>query len=114
MKAKSQIVAGGGWRGTRLDRIKVKAWIALILAMFFGGVSILSIGSVLFYACIPAAVSLTVSVVLFIREQPIEIESLSGRVGSDPRKLYGRFGGCGMATTKCNEAGSSEGDEPSN
>lgn len=102
MKTMSRIVAGGGWRGTRRDQIKVKAWVALILAMACGGVSILSIGSVFFYACIPAVVSLTVSVVLFIREQPVTIESFSGRVGADPRKLYGRFGGSDTATMKRN------------
>lgn len=67
-----------------------------------GGVSILSIGSVVVYACIPAVVGLTVAVVLFIRERPIEIESLSGRVVADPRKLYGRYGGSEMTTIKRN------------
>ncbi len=90
MKTTSQIVAGGGWRGTRLYRVKVKACIALIITMIFVIVSVSSIGTVLFYAFIPAAISLFVSLILFIREQDIEVESLTGRVGTDPRKLYGR------------------------
>ena len=90
MKTTSHIVAGGGWRGIRLDRVKVKACIALIIAIVSLIVSVSSIGTVLFYAFIPAVISLIVSVVLFIREQPIEVESLTGRVGTDPRKLYGR------------------------
>jgi len=90
MKTTSQIVAGGGWRGTRLHRVKVKACIALITTMILVIVSVSSIGSVLFYAFIPAVVSLIVSMILFIREQPTEVESLTGRVGTDPSKLYGR------------------------
>ncbi len=90
MKSISQIVAGGGWRGTRVDRIKVKAWSALVLAMIFGGVSIVSIGSVLFYAFVPAMITLIASLILFVRERPVEIESPSGRVGDDRRNLYGR------------------------
>jgi hypothetical protein len=85
----SHIVAGGGWRGTRLDRVKVKACIALTLAIILLIVSVASIGTVLFYASIPAVISLIVSVVLFIRERPVEVESLTGRAGTDPRKLYG-------------------------
>jgi hypothetical protein len=92
MKTTSHIVAGGGWRGTRLDRVRVKACIALIMAMILGVVSVSSIGTILVYAFIPAVGSLIVAIILFIREVPIEIESLTGRVGTDPRKLYGRSG----------------------
>lgn len=90
MKTKSHIVSGGGWRGTRLDRVKIKACFSLMIAIIFLLVSVSSIGTVLFYAFIPAVISLIVSMILFIREQPIEVESLTGRVGTDPRKLYGR------------------------
>jgi hypothetical protein len=90
MKETSQIVAGGGCRGTRCSRVKVKACIALILAIVFLVIALSSIGTVLFYASIPAVISLAVSVVLFIRELPIAIESPTGGVGTDPRKLYGR------------------------
>lgn len=88
----SQIVAGGGWRGTRIDRIKVKACVALIMAMILVVLSLSSIGTIFVYAFIPAVGSLVVSIILFIREVPIEIESLTGRVETDPRKLYGRSG----------------------
>ena len=90
MKTTSHIVAGGGWRGTRLNRVKVKACIALMIAIILLIVSVSSIGTVLVYGFIPAVISFIVSLVLFIREQPIEVESLTGRVGTDPRKLYGR------------------------
>ena len=106
----SQIVAGGGWRRTRLDRVKVKACIALLVAMILGGVSIVSMGSVLFFACIPAVVSLIVSVVLFIRERSIEIESLTGRVGTDPKKLYSRSGSFDIKTHKLNAEQAGDGD----
>jgi len=92
MKTTSQIVAGGGWRGTRLDGVRVKACIALLMTMILVVVSVSSIGTVLVYAFIPAVGSLILSIILFIREVPIEIESLKGRVGTDPRKLYGRSG----------------------
>jgi len=89
VKTISQIVAGGGWRGARRYRIKVKACVTLILAMFLGSLSMFSIESFFFYACIPAVISLISSGMLFIREKSIEIESLSGEVGTDPRNLYG-------------------------
>ncbi|HSP42194.1 MAG TPA: hypothetical protein VLO11_04945 [Luteolibacter sp.] len=102
MKTTSQIVAESGWRGTRLDRVKVKACIALIATIIFLIVSVSSLGTVLFYAFIPAVVSLIVSVVLFIRERPIEVKSLAGRVGTDPRKLYGWCTGRDTAKNKDN------------
>jgi sensor histidine kinase YesM len=92
MKTTSHIVAGGGWQGTRLDRVKVKACIALITAMILVIVAVSSIGTILVYAFIPAVVSFIISIILFIRELPTEIESLTGRVGTDPSKLYGRSG----------------------
>jgi hypothetical protein len=92
MNAISQIVSGGGWKSTRVERVKIKAWIAFFVAIAFGCLTMLSIGSFWFYAYIPAGLSLIVSVVLFIRERPLEFESFSERAGEDPGKLYGRCG----------------------
>lgn len=87
-----QIVSGGGWKDTQVLRVRVKAWIALLLATGLGVVTILSAGSVLVYACIPAVVCLIVSVVLFIRERPVQFETFTHRVGGDPRNLHGCCG----------------------
>jgi ATP/ADP translocase len=110
MKTMSQIVAGGGWHGNRIHRIKIKAWISLIIAIAFGGLSIASMESILFYACIPSVVMLIISVSLFVRENPIQIESLSGRVRTDPSKLYGRSSSSGAIPPK----NMAEQDAPSN
>lgn len=93
MKPISPIVAGGGWQGTRVRRIRVKAWIALFFALGLGCLSILAMDSVGFDAWIPAVISLIAAVVWFIREQPVEFEAFSGTVGADPGKLYARRGG---------------------
>jgi hypothetical protein len=114
MKTISQIVSGGGWKGTRVERIRVKAWSTLFIAIGLGCMSILSIGSVWLYASIPAVISLIVSVVLFIREQPKAFESFSGRVGADPGKLYVRRGGNDITRIKGNaeQAVPSDGHKP--
>jgi hypothetical protein len=105
----SRIVAGGGWKGSRIDRIKVKAWIALIVAILLGSISLLDLESVLFFGWIPALASLVASVILFILEQPVKIESLSGSVGADPRKFYGTQGE-GYGTTNRGSAQSGVSD----
>ena len=116
MKTISPIIAGGGWKGTRVGRIRVKAWITLFIALGLGCLSILAIGSVGFYACIPAGISLIAAVVLFIREQPLEFESFAGRVGADPRKLYARRGGHDLTSLQgtARHAVPTDGDQPSN
>jgi hypothetical protein len=113
MKTISQIISGGGWKGTRVERIRVKAWSTLFIAIGLGCMSILSIGSVWFYACIPAVICLLASVVLFIREQPLEFESFSDRVGADPGKLYARRGGNDLKRIKGNAyAAPTDGGKP--
>lgn len=59
-------------------------------------------GTLLFYAFVPAVVSLIVSVILFIREQAVEIESFTGRISTDPSKLYGSSGGGEVPKNKGN------------
>jgi hypothetical protein len=88
----SRIVAGGGWKGTLVERVKVKAWIALFGAIGLGSISVLAVHSIWFYSCIPAGVSFLTSLVLFVRERPREIEFPWHRAEYDPRNLYGAFG----------------------
>jgi hypothetical protein len=104
MKITSPIVEGGGWEGTRVDRIKIKASIALIIAIVSAIVSISASESIFNYIWIPGLISFIVSVFLFIREQPTKIESLSGKVDADPRKLYGNFGSNGVNPEQKNKA----------
>jgi hypothetical protein len=93
MNTISQIVSGGGWKSVRVKRLKVKAWITLFIAIGLGCASMLSTDKVSLYASIASGLSLIISVVLFIRERPIEFEDFSDPVGEDPRKLYGSCGG---------------------
>ncbi|SRR5260221_147804 len=89
MESISQIVAGGGWKETRVERVKVKAWIALFGAIGLASLSILASDSIWLYACIPAGVSFLTSLALFVRERPREIQFPWGRVGHDLRNLHG-------------------------
>lgn len=89
----TQIVSGGGWKGTRVVRVKARAWILFLVAVGLGCVSVSTVGTFWFHAWIPAALCLIVSLVLFIRERPLEFRWFRGRVGQDRGKLYGNFGG---------------------
>jgi hypothetical protein len=92
MSARSQIVCGGGWKGTRIERVKVKAWISLFAAVGLGCISLVGAESVWFYACIPGGLGLLISVVLFIREGPREFEFPGDPAGGDLRNLYSACG----------------------
>ena len=104
MKNTSQIVEGGGWKGTRVYRIKIASSSALIIANVLAFIALIYSDTILFYIWIPALISFIVSIILFIREQPTKIESLSGKVGADPRKLYGKFGSNSVNPEQQNEA----------
>ena len=93
MSTASQIVYGGGWKSTHVERLKVKAWIALFLAIGLGSVSILSMDSAWLYLSILAGLSLMVSVVLFFRERPLQFPSFSDVAREDPSTIQGRSGG---------------------
>jgi hypothetical protein len=104
MSTISEIVCGGGWKGTRSERVRVKAWIALLAAIASGGAAAIATEPVwVICAGITAGLSLLASVVLFIRERPRVVEFPSGRAGHDPRNLYGATGsnvpgiGCSIA-----------------
>lgn len=87
MNSFSQIVAGGGWKGTRVEKVKVKAWSTLFGAVLLGTISALGADSIWFYAFVPAGLAFLIAMILFLRERPRAIEFPSGRAGSDPRKL---------------------------
>jgi sugar phosphate permease len=111
MKNTPQIIEGGGWRGTRAYRIKIEASCALIIANLLAFIAFFYSDTILFHLWIPALISFIVSIILFIREQPTKIELLSGKVGADPRKLYGSYGSKGANPEQQNKA---EQDAPSN
>ena len=89
MSAVSQIVDGGGWKGTRVEMIKVKAWAALVSAIVLGGVAVTEPDSFWVYASIPAGLGFLLFLILLIWEKPRAITIPRGSVGGDPRKLYG-------------------------
>ena len=94
MSAISNIVCGGGWKGTRSERVKVKAWILLLAAIALGGISLATNQPVwTFAAGTLAALTLTASAVLFVRERPRVFKFPWGHAGHDLRKLYGASGG---------------------
>ncbi len=96
MSVISRIVASGGWKGTQVERVKVRAWVALFLAIGFGSVSVVGADSLWFYAWVPGGLALLASVVLFLREKPREVEWPvpwpPGKAPHDLRKLYGASG----------------------
>ena len=92
MSGKSRIVSGGGWKETGGENVKVKAWFTLFLAILLGGAAVAGSDSPWLYACVPAGISLLLSVLFFFREKPRVIRFFRGRVGSDMRKLYGTAG----------------------
>jgi len=68
--------------------MKVKAWVMLFLAIFFGGAAVVGSNSFWFYTCVLAGISLLISVLFFFREKPRSISFPGGRVRTDLRKLY--------------------------
>lgn len=88
----SQIVAGGGWKYTRVERIKVKAWMMLSVAILLCGVAIVGSDSFWFYASVPAGLSLVISLFLFVREKPREVSIPRQLVGGNLRNLYSASG----------------------
>src|SRR5207248_1273811 len=88
-----QIVCGGGWKGTRPERIKVKAWATLSTAIALGTISLTAGDPVwMIGTAVPAGFSFLTSIVLFIRERPREFRFPWGRADHDLRNLYGAFG----------------------
>jgi hypothetical protein len=88
----SQIVQGGGWKDARVERIKLKAWSMLFIAIVSGGVVIIYSGSFLIYANIPPGLCFLTSLVFFVWEKPREVSFPRHRVGGDIRNLYGASG----------------------
>ena len=89
MKAISQIVANGGWKDAKTEKVKVKAWLALYAAIVLGSISLFGIGSAWVYAYVPAVLSLLMSVLLFVLEKPRYFEWTVHQDEYDLRNLYG-------------------------
>jgi hypothetical protein len=92
MTNSSQIVSGGGWEDACVERIKVKAWSMLFIAIVFGGVVIICSGPFLIYAFIPPGLCFLTSLVFFVWEKPGEVSFPRHRVGGDNRNLYSASG----------------------
>jgi hypothetical protein len=89
MSNSSQIVCGGGWKGTSLARIKVKAWVALFTAIVLARISVTASSSVwMICAAVLAALTFLAAILFFIREKPRDVQFPHRRTGRDPRKLY--------------------------
>lgn len=86
----SGIISSGGWKSSRVVRLRVKAWIALLLAAGLGCVAVFATDMVLIQFWIAGVVGLIASVVLFVREKPAAIGTIARRARRDPRKLYVR------------------------
>src|ERR1043166_1014309 len=93
MTAKSQIVAGGGWRGTRSERVKVKAWSTFFGAIGLAVLALLAGDSISPYSWIPAGLSFLTSLFFFVHERPRELWFPSGHARHDLRNLYGASDG---------------------
>jgi hypothetical protein len=92
MKISAQIIAGGGWKKTRGQKIKVKFWSFFLFFVLLAGIGFSYIGEFGVVALLPAGVPLMISIVLFFREKPSEVEWPDEHGSHDPRKLYGRGG----------------------
>jgi len=95
MTATSRIVAGGGWNGSRIERVRVKAWAALFGAISLASVAMQIGDSFQIFACILAALTFLTAVVLFVRERPRELQFPCSHADYDLRKLYGAAGNTG-------------------
>jgi hypothetical protein len=89
MRNSSQIVCGGGWHGTSLARIKLKAWVALFTAIVLARISVTASSSVwMICAAVLAALIFLAAILFFIREKPRDVQFPQRRAGHDPRKFY--------------------------
>jgi len=110
MTAVSRIVAGGGWKDVRIERVRVKAWTALFGAIGLASIAMQTGESFRVFAFILAALGFLTSVVFFVRERPRELQFSWGRGDHDLRNLYGAAG----KTQPKADAGSAEPCAPPN
>lgn len=104
----SKIVYGGGWKDQRQERLKVKAWVALFLAIFVGSVTaVLDEDSAwVVWLTVSSLGCSMVSLVLFFVERPRGVWWLGTPLGSELGKLYGAGGGVGEPSAKRRDNGS--------
>ena len=87
MKPREAFIEGGGWGGVETRRIKLKARIALGLAVVVGGSAVMFNPDELHVWAL-AGVLLICAIVLFIVERPVEYVAFMRWGRPDPRKLY--------------------------
>ena len=104
----SKIVFGGGWKDKREERLKVKAWGFLFVAIFGGGVAAVFLDDWKGVMWLNAGSlgCFMISVVLFFVERPRGVGWLGMPNGGDLHKLYGASGGDGETTVKRRDEGS--------
>jgi hypothetical protein len=88
------IVCGGGWRHSpATERLKVKAWVALFLAIGFGHVAVAGADSVWVFAVVPATICLIASIFWFLFEHAREFKTTYRyEAKENPYNLYGPQG----------------------
>ncbi len=90
----SKIVHGGGWKDQRQQRLKVKAWVSLFVAILGGAVaSVISDSDWVVWVTASSLGCFMISVVLFFVERPRGVGWLGMPNGGDLGKLYGAGGG---------------------
>ena len=89
----SQIVCGGGWKGTRSEKVKIKAWLALFNAIVLAGISVTASSAIwIICAAVLAGLTFLIATMFFTREKPRDLQFPHRRAGHDPRKLYACHG----------------------
>jgi lipoprotein signal peptidase len=89
MNASVPIIAGGGWKKTRKEKIKVKAWGFFLTFVLFLGIGFSCFDQLGVFVFLPAAIMLLIYTILFFLEKPSTVEMPSEKGGHDLRKLYG-------------------------
>jgi hypothetical protein len=92
MSSIARIVWGGGWKGTRVRHVKVKAWNALFFALGFAMVAVNGVDSFWSYASVPAGICFVLAVFWFLREKPRPVTFPTGSVRGDDGNLHVRNG----------------------
>lgn len=90
------IVAGGGWSGTQIKRVRVRARVAFLVAVALLCISVAGARSWAACFIVPAGVSFVVALVLAVQEPPRELVWPKGwpmgkedlKRKDDPRCLY--------------------------
>ena len=86
------IISGGGWKRTKRQKIRFKAWLSLLAAIILCGVAWTFYSDFSFYAFAPSVLVASISLALFIWEKPLDVEMPVERTGCDPGKLYSHKG----------------------